>query len=319
MINQIENNQNIAYKSISNILKYDRLSHCILFEGYKSNFKLDLAFMLSYAIVTKSKDLKIRDINLYDRILKNEYLDIFFIDGSKEIIKKEDILMMFERFKNTGFELNNKKVYIINNINNASSKVLNMLLKYSEEPTSKDIYGIFITDDVNNLLETIKSRSLRILFKKDNEQLLLEKYRELNISEGLVLTRLNIPYSEEFNFELFKTTYAFFKEFIYNLANIDKVVAYYHFNYLENIKKYEKDDVIKNILIFLDLILLIFNDNSYLNDEFSQLKNKIINIDKLKFLSIIIHTKNKINSYYDYKLLLDEMFYNLKGEVLCKE
>lgn len=302
----MKDRQEIAFKSLNNALKHDKLSHGFLFEGPKSSSKMEYAYALAKAICLQEKELDFKKDNLYQRIVDNKYHDILIIDGDKETIKKEDIENLFERFKYAGLEMNSKKVYIINNINNASTKVLNMLLKFMEEPSSKSCYGIFITDDVDNLLETIKSRLLRILFKKQDVDLTFFLNQNLDEKNARLASLIYDDKKEKFSLEQFEIIIDMFDNFIHKLNNLDDFIVEVFSRYYNLLKKYERDDCIFILVSFISLIL-----KALYEDEYSCFLKEIKN--KAKIAEILIDTKSNMNGIFDYKLVFDTCLFKIRS------
>lgn len=283
---------------LNNALKMKRLSHCILFEGHKNSFKQKYAKLLACAIVLESDSLNDLDADILARINQNQYLDVIFIDGDIDSIKKEDIEKIFNQFKLTGLELKSKKVYILNNINNASVKVLNMLLKFMEEPSSQDIYGILISDDSHKLLPTIKSRSFRVLFKKNNQDLLIQEYLDNGFEDADLLVSLGYEYYYFNDLKLYQIAKSLSVDLVNKINNLNAFIFNLYNETFEVLKKFEKEAVLKCLRLFIDLTLNTFKVNN-----------------NYQYLDILISAKNKLNNYFDYKLVLDEMLYNLYMEV----
>ena len=64
------------------------------------------------------------------RIRQLKHLDVIYINGYKASIKVNDIEQLMMEFSKTAAEQSGRKVYIIDNINNSSQKVLNMILNW---------------------------------------------------------------------------------------------------------------------------------------------------------------------------------------------
>lgn len=302
----MKDRQEIAFKSLNNALKHDKLSHGFLFEGPKSSSKMEYAYALAKSICLGKKELDFERDDLYARIINNNYHDIMIIDGNKETIKKEDIENLFERFKYAGLEMSSKKVYIINNINNSSQKVLNMLLKFMEEPSSKVCYGIFITDDADNLLDTIKSRLLRILFKKQGADLTYFLEQGFDEEKAQLAFLIYDDKKEYFNHEIFELIVDMCDNFSHNLNDFDNFIVEVFARYYNLLKKYERDECIFILLSFITLILNGLYDDKYF-PALKEIKNKA------KIAEILIDTKSLMNGIFDYKLVFDTCLIKIRS------
>lgn len=70
--------------------------------------------------------------------------------------------------------ISSKKVYIINNSENMTKEAQNCLLKTLEEPP-EFVTIIFVTNNENKMLTTIKSRCTKVLFTEENKNELTEE------------------------------------------------------------------------------------------------------------------------------------------------
>lgn len=107
------------------------------------------------------------------RIKNHEHGDFVFVSGKNKLIKKEDIMEIKSRFLQTSLEDVDYKVYMIEDVDNASVVAMNAFLKFLEDPES-DIVAILTTSNLNRVLETIKSRCV-ILHLEPTQSIVLEE------------------------------------------------------------------------------------------------------------------------------------------------
>ena len=174
---ELKNSEPIAYRSLENALRNDRVAHSYLFSGEYSPLKIEAAYLLAMSIVEGKKDFACEECDTCRRIRKGLYFDVIYIDGYRESIKKDMVERILDEFSRTSLESSGKKVYILANINNASNKVLNMILKFMEEPGNSDTYGILITDKKEDLLPTVVSRCQEIPFLTRDFSHLIKDYQ----------------------------------------------------------------------------------------------------------------------------------------------
>lgn len=96
-------------------------------------------------------------------------------------IKKEQILNIEEHFSAKPIYLKNN-IYIINNADKLNKAAANTMLKFLEEPED-NILGFFITNNKEQILDTIKSRCQIILVNYDDCELLTSDEKFSNIKE----------------------------------------------------------------------------------------------------------------------------------------
>ena len=120
MIKEIlKEKETIAYLSLQNDLKNDHLAHSYLLYGELNPLKKDTAFLLAQSIIEGKKDFACETCNTCQRIKNNEYYDVYYIDGHSSSIKKDQIEELMNELSKTPLEKANKKIYIIDNINNS--------------------------------------------------------------------------------------------------------------------------------------------------------------------------------------------------------
>ena len=104
--------------------------------------------------------------NIWYKIDNNQYLETIILDNNQNNIKKEDIILVMNRFATYPIE-GQKQVYVIKNIDNISLSVANTLLKFLEEPPTDKIIAIMTANNINRVLPTIKSRC-QLVYNKIN-------------------------------------------------------------------------------------------------------------------------------------------------------
>lgn len=209
--------------------------------------------------------------------------------------------------------ISNKKIYIINSIENSKKEPLNALLKVIEEPP-KNVYFILLTRRLE-ILETIKSRSiilnLNLSINTDivKNNLSVFDFYENNLDylnlylDNVDKIDINIYEIEEID-EIFSSIKNIFDD-----KNIYSITAYQcAIRYLiENIKFMKKLDVLM-VKERLMSILLVNNDNKKSRERIKMFMNTCINkYSKLKnarYLDKLIEYKLAIDNNVNIKLLM---------------
>lgn len=305
--------EEVVYKTLLNALRSNRLSQTILLSGTKNPLKLDTAYLIAQSIIEDKQDFACEECELCQRIKNNEYFDFILIDGSEETIKKEKIEDMYQRFKETSLERYNKKVFIINNINNASLKVLNMILKFIEEPKD-NIYGILISDNLGSLLDTIKSRCQIIPFKDNSKDEIINLYLNDGFEDldAYFLYQINHEYQKlDLNDELFLNA----KDMVdisLDILDKPKLLAIEFNNRLYTYK----DKNLKTIIdMYISLMIVYLNDvfdiDNQSDCEYQNKLNKLSKYCIYDLLKIYMDAKDKLRFNYDKKLILDQLAYQI--------
>lgn len=129
------------------------------FDRMANNNMIGHAFLIGNATFENIKDDLQEILNTYffeNDIQIDNFPDVLVVKPENDKIVKADILNLQEKFM-TYSQLNNNKVYIIEEAEKMNEYASNSLLKFLEEP-EKNIYAFLITGNVQRILPTIKSR-----------------------------------------------------------------------------------------------------------------------------------------------------------------
>ena len=156
--------QPLQFERFVHILEQGQLNHAYLFSG---NFgSLEMALFLSKSLFCSEKNgifpcEKCRNCKLIEQ---EEFPDVTMIKHQNQVIKTERIRELVGQFSQSGIE-NQRQVFIIEQAEKMHVNAANSLLKVIEEPQS-EIYIFFLTDDEEQMLPTIRSRTQIFQFKK---------------------------------------------------------------------------------------------------------------------------------------------------------
>ena len=313
MIKEIlQEKEEIVYYSLLNAIKNHRLSKMILLSGPKNPLKIKTAYLLAQTIIEDSGDFACEECNTCQRVLKGEYLDMIYIDGNEDKILKSDIDKLFEEFYQTSVEINNKKVFIINNINNSTDKVLNMILKFIEEPKD-NVYGILISDEIDSLLETVKSRCQIIPFRELSKEDIVDEYMHDGFERLDAYLLMNI-FNEYQKIDLNDELYLCARDMVYRTIEILDDAWMLEMEYQNNLYGY-KDKKLKSVTdYYLSLMITVINDSfgcEIEDNEYQKMIAKLENYSRYELLDIFLKAQDMCKYNYDRKLLLDSVAYKL--------
>ncbi|HKL60771.1 MAG TPA: AAA family ATPase [Acholeplasma sp.] len=158
-----------------NAIKKNRLSHLYLFAGPKGSGKKDLA----YDIATKLFYDKNHE-DAKDYLMTHGHINLMYIEPSGQNIKKEQIAKLQTEFSKTSLT-EGSRIYMIDGVDKLSTSAANGLLKFLEEPLSKKTIGFLMTDNPDQVISTIISRSQVIYLKPRSEK----ELRDILLEEGV--------------------------------------------------------------------------------------------------------------------------------------
>lgn len=179
---RLKRTQPRVVKTIENSIKMDRLVQVQLFEGAKGTPKMEAALYLASQILCEN-ECACGECKECKRIEEGIHPRVYLIDAIDKSIKKEQIESLEHEFSESGLE-EGKRVFIINNIDKATLSASNSLLKFLEE-MKEDTYGILITDNINSVISTIKSRSQIVSFGKVSKDEIVNEYINKGVGEEI--------------------------------------------------------------------------------------------------------------------------------------
>lgn len=312
-------NQKTVVRLIDNSFKNDRLFHTYIFNGSRGSLKMDAAMYFA-SLVLCDNGGACKECGECVSLEKWSNPHLYIISPDGDSIKKEQIEALEHEY---GFTSDHTRVFIIQNIDKATLTACNTLLKFLEE-LQENCYGILLTENINKIIPTIKSRSQIVNF--------------LPISSDIVYNDLiNKGYDEEKSTIISTLTnnrslamrYAKDKDIdsIINLVDeLSECFENYNSAYIEFLSKakflntLDKD---KNRMFF-DLLIRVQNDkiNMLINRKdnivFKSLEFKNIMLDRnleIKLLEIILKFRERLDSNANLDIIYTQMFVEI-GEVL---
>ena len=309
---KLKKTQPKVVKIIDSSIKMDRLVQVQLFEGAKGTPKMDAALYLASRILCETESacgvckecMRIKD-GIHPRV--------YLLDVIDKSIKKEQIESLEHEFNESGLE-EGKRVFIINNIDKATLSASNSLLKFLEE-MKEDTYGILITDNINNVISTIKSRSQIISFGKVSKEEIVSEYIDMGVSEEISKVLAIITNDTGEGMSLIEQGY------IVDIVELVKDINNSFFDGSNPVLVFnEKGKFLLDIndkfyhQVFLDLLITITNDRLYylLNKQDEILfSESLMNIDNIyninynqtfKQIEKIIEYKKRLQYYVNTEL-----------------
>ena len=177
----------------------------------------------------------------------------------KNKIYRED-LNYINDFFSTRDEAGQKRVCIINSIDDLSNDGVNSLLKVIEEPNS-DSHFIIINHNQKSLIPTIRSRSQIIKFKSTNKDDYINSIKKdfINLSNNEIddlfsLSKGSIDFSRKYIDYNFREMEDHLETILIDPINIKPNTAYHYINFVKN-----NIDTNEEMEVFLKFIALKIN------------------------------------------------------------
>ena len=310
MLDDFISDQAIAYKIFKNSIIKNKLSHAYLINtnGYHKGF--DFAKAFAKYLLCPNNETGSHECSVCHLIDNNSYSEFKVIEADGLWIKKEQTDELQEMFSMKS--LSDRKVYIINGVENLNISASNSILKFLEEP-EEGIVAILITDNIYKVLGTIVSRCQVI--NLNNVQVK---------SDDMLLNVGNQLYNDSDKINEFVND----SESINRIGHVIDFIEYLYSNKLDTlvyINKYwndffkGKDDYLFafNIMIMFysdvinykmenDIILSEFKSNI---EKFSELDYNIIN----SILNLIMEVREDLYSNVNLNLLMDKFIIKMEA------
>ncbi|MDD6122106.1 MAG: hypothetical protein PUB48_05335 [Solobacterium sp.] len=300
-----------AYLSLKHDLESGKLAHSYLFYGELNPLKTEAAFLMAQSIIEGSGTFACEECEQCKRIRQLKHLDVIYINGYKASIKVNDIEQLMMEFSKTAAEQSGRKVYIIDNINNSSQKVLNMILKFMEEPGSRSTYGIFLSDNIDSLLPTVVSRCRRVEFKTRDFSYLIAEYEKHGFenTDAYLLSRIKHCYEDmDLNDECYTNAREYVYKTIGNLDNRDYLPAMFFNEFYTCVNKDDFKLLSDYYLSIMQIVIsdaLIFNTRD--DNEYNNCLNILRNRDLVKLMEIFMDASKKAKTNINRQLLFDQI------------
>ena len=166
---QLKASQPQQFERFVHIMEQKQLNHAYLFSGFFGSMEMALFLSKSLFCTEKQGVLPCETCRNCKLIDQEEFPDVTIIRPMNQLIKTERIRELVGQFSQSGIE-NQRQVFIIEQAEKMHVNAANSLLKVIEEPQS-EIYIFFLTNDQEQMLPTIRSRTQIFQFKKQVESL----------------------------------------------------------------------------------------------------------------------------------------------------
>lgn len=300
-------------------IKKNRLSHLYLISGPKGSGKEQLVDHVSYMILNENKpENNHMKIQIKQRTMSN----MMVIEPEGLTLKKEQILNLQTEFSKTAL-VKGPRIYVITHVERMNKSAANSLLKFMEDPISKEVYGFLLTDNIDNMISTIISRSQVIHLTEINEDALKTELMQLGILENAATLAPYLTKDIDQAVELSKDpNFIGMLDFIEQIAKNwgNRNISYPIFFSKHAGIVLQDREIFKN---FLELLLLYYVDlihyranqpiiYAYLK-EFIQIQSDQMKVNEINELIEAIQQTIKKQTYYiNTELALDELSYILE-------
>ena len=316
----LEQAQPIASKILKNSITKNRLAHAYLIQGLRGSGKSEIAMLLTQTLFCPERNgiEPCGVCNVCKRVSSKNHPDVHWIEKDGQSIRNEQIDYLRKEFSYSSLE-STRKIYIIEDAQTLTNQAANRLLKFLEEPLIETT-AILLTDNIQAIIPTIRSRCQIIDLKPLNTDKLQREMMNANLSEQQSRLMSAITYNIDEAIELYEDEkYQKIIELSKNMiktivSNYENRFIYLHQNWLQEITDRQDTEY------GLDLLLLGFKDITYMQigkEESLALFNstdQILNDARyhftkkrlLQIMKALLETKQKLKQNVNPTLLMEQ-------------
>lgn len=294
MLEQLRENQQLFYEQAIVPLNSGRINHAYLIETNNNEDELVDTYLnefykqLLICGLNESNEVGISKEKLINLLENKSYPDLLEIKPENNVIKKEQLLEMMEKFSNKSV-YGTYQIYVIHHAEMLNLSSANTILKFLEEPEN-NIIAVLLSTHRYKVLPTILSRCTVMTLKQ-------EKSNMIDVNDNQILIKLlnNLLIDTEPLIILFNDYYESLfqtKELsLDTLKKISKILQYYiQTNDLSSLS-IKSSDINLNKFQLLEIVSII--------DEFSVKIQYNVNI-KLWLDSLLIKLTEVKNEIFNY-------------------
>ena len=304
---ELKKEQPVVYRTLSNALTKDRLAHAYLFVGPKGSPKNEMAILLAQSMICHHRDedgFACQKCESCQRIQKEEAIDFRWVHGEETRIKKKDILDLQTFFEATSVEIDNKRIYFLEQFDQATPDASNALLKFLEEPRP-GIFAILSADEKSNVLPTIQSRCQWIQFRPASKErlihLLMEKTdaqsAEMLVEAGYTLEQFQKWIQDE-DFQLIQNAA---KEYVMHCQDLSMILTMQREIFVAKSERMQKE----KIRLWLEWVLFYIKQN----------ERGLPLHQQIQIQSILIESMDVLRRPVELALFLDRIYNQIRKVV----
>jgi DNA polymerase-3 subunit delta' len=268
ILNEVNN-----LKYIENSFYENKLSHAFLIET--NNFEkclTDIKSIIKIINCEREYDNNCTKCNLCYQIEKETLPNFIIIRPDGASIKKEQVIDLKEKMLTKPI-YSKYNTYVILNSEKLNNFSANTMLKFIEEP-EENIIGFFITNNKENIIETIKSRCQLIYQHYDQVEEILDEEKQQLVEDYIKNIELDNKYALLYNKNIFLEKNLTREEIIKIFLEI--------FRIYDNIYRKENEKLIEKYNF------LASQDNLKLSSKLRIINNTIDNLSKNGNINLIL-------------------------------
>ena len=180
--------QPVVLKQLQTIVEKKRMAHAYIFDGEKGTGKRAVMtfFVKLLLCENPSQNVPCETCRNCRRVESGNHPNIQQIEPEGQFIKIDQVRELISEMKMTGVEAG-RKIYVLHHADRLNVSSANMLLKFLEEPEG-EVVAILLTEQIQSILPTIRSRCQHIKFAKMPRSVLVQLLIENGVTNSMACT-----------------------------------------------------------------------------------------------------------------------------------
>lgn len=317
--------QPVVMKQLHTIVEKNRLAHAYIFEGEKGTGKRDVVsfFMKLLLCGNLSENVPCETCRNCRRIDSGNHPNIWQVEPDGQFIKIDQVRDLVAEMKMTGVE-EGKKIYVLHHADKLNVASANMLLKFLEEPDGQ-VLAILLTEQIQSIIPTIRSRCQHIKFANIPRNTLLQQLVEQGVTNSMaasvsMLTNdIDTAYALANNeqFVLARKTVLKLVEVVHQ--NVHEALLFIHGEWLPLFKEKEEMELALDLLLFAyrDIVAIKANQQAMCTypDMYQRFNEMalLLTYEKLsRQMQSILQARTNLNRNMNRTLLMEQLMLNLQ-------
>ena len=324
-VNELIQLQPVVMKQLQTIHEKKRMAHAYIFDGEKNTGKKDvLNFFVKLLLCEQIKDnVPCETCRHCRRVDSGNHVNIQQVEPDGNVIKIDQIRDLISEMQMVGVE-EGRKIYIIHDADKLNVSSANMLLKFLEEPDG-EITAILLTEQIQSILPTIRSRCQHIKFSKLPRAALLQNLIDEGVTNSMACTVSMVTNGlEQAKTLASDEQFAHMRKTVLKLVellrkNVHEAMLVIHDEWLPSFKEKEEMEQALDLLLFAyrDIVAIKANANTATTyPDYYQLLQEIALRTSFERLSeqmqAILQARSALNRNMNRTLLMEQLMLNLQ-------
>jgi len=180
--------QPVVMRQLQTIFDKHRLAHAYIFEGEKGTGKAHIMHFFVKLMLCEhpNNNVPCETCRNCRRVESGNHPNVHQISPEGQFIKIDQIRELIGEMKMMGVE-EGRKIYVLHHADRLNIASANMILKFLEEPDG-EVTAILLTEQMQSILPTIRSRCQHSKFQKLPRHVLLKHLQDNHISSAMAST-----------------------------------------------------------------------------------------------------------------------------------